>query len=169
VFSVYVIPILVFVILVFASIKRVNSFNSFIEGAKNAIPVAVSLLPYLVAVYMLIEVMTVSGLAKIIGDFVAPAFEWMGIPKELSMLIILKPFSGSGSMAVVNDLFAEHGVDSYIGRAASTIMASSDTLFFILAAYFARTKVKKFWLVIPISIVASIFGAVVACLIVKVL
>jgi len=168
-FSIFVIPVLVLVILIIAHIKKVNTFASFVEGAKGSLAAAASLLPYLVAMFLMIELLVASGIMATISSSLAPVFGFLGVPEELSLLILMRPFSSSASLTIVSDLYKTHGVDSQISRAASAIMASSDALFFIITVYFIKTKIKKLWLVIPIALISSLVGAVVASLIVQVL
>jgi len=162
VFSIYDIPVLLLAILIFAQIKKVNPFQSFVDGSKNAVEVVVGLLPHLAAMFLVIEVVVASGLSSHIATFISPAFGLVGVPSELSLLILTKPFSGSASLVILEELLKTHGADGHIGRTASVIMASSDTLFFILTVYFAKTKVKRFWLVVPIALLGNIFAAIVA-------
>ena len=93
----------------------------------------------------------------------------LGIPKELTKLVLIKPFSGSGSLAVLTDIFTKYGVDSYLSRCACVIYGSSETVFYIAAVYFAGAKTKKLAVPIIISLIASFFSCVFACLICKIL
>ncbi|MDD4833027.1 MAG: spore maturation protein, partial [Clostridia bacterium] len=88
----------------------------------------------------------------------------LGVPAELSELIILRPFTGSGSIAILNDIYAQYGVDSYVGRCASVIMGVSETVFYIAGVYFAKTEIKKLGCAIPVALVCSFIGCILACL-----
>jgi spore maturation protein B len=163
--SKYFIPILFLLILVYALFKKVKPYNAFTNGAKSAIPFASSIFPYLVSIFVLTELFETSGLSDIITSIISPIFKGFGIPNELSKLVLIKPFSGSGALAVLSDIYNTYGVDSYLSRCASVIYGSSETVFYIAAVYFAGAKTKNLTLPIIISLVASFFSCAFACLI----
>ncbi|MBE7089678.1 MAG: spore maturation protein [Clostridiales bacterium] len=167
--SKYIIPVLIIILLVFSVVKKVKPYNAFIEGAKQSIDLTFSIFPYLVGVLILSELFEISGLADMFSNLVSPLFSLFGIPKELTKLVIIKPFSGSGSLAILSDVYLKFGVDSYIARCASAIYGSSETVFFISSVYFAKSKNKKLFLPILISLIASFFSTVFACFICKIL
>lgn len=161
--SAYLIPILFLAIFVVAIVKKVKPYDAFTEGAKSAIPFAVSIFPYLTSIFVLTELFEVSGISNYLTTTLSPVFSFFGIPKEVTKLVLIKPFSGSGSLAVLNDIFTTYGVDSYISRCASAIYGSSETVFYIASIYFAGAKTKNLTKPIIISLVASFFSCVSAC------
>lgn len=165
----YVVPVIIILTLLFAVIKKVSVYDSFIIGIRESLSLIVSLLPYLASVFMLIEIFRVSGLSQKISDVLAIPLGYLGIPKELCELLILRPLSGSGSLAVVEKIFADYGVDSYVARSASVIMASNDTILYISAVYLSTSKDKSAGAAIPISVISSLFGAIAACLLCKIM
>ncbi|MBE7061739.1 MAG: spore maturation protein [Clostridiales bacterium] len=167
--SKYLIPILFFLIFVYALIKRVKPYDAFTLGAKEAIPFAMSVFPYLVSIFVLTELFEASGLSAFITKIISPVFSFLGIPKELTKLVLIKPFSGSGSLAVLSDIFTTYGVDSYLARSASVVYGSSETVFYVAAVYFAGAKTKKLTAPIIISLVASFFSCVFACFICRII
>lgn len=167
--SKYLISILFFLIFVYALIKRVKPYDAFTLGAKEAIPFAMSVFPYLVSIFVLTELFEASGLSAFITKIISPVFSFLGIPKELTKLVLIKPFSGSGSLAVLSDIFTTYGVDSYLARSASIIYGSSETVFYVAAVYFAGAKTKKLTAPIIISLVASFFSCVFACFICRII
>ena len=134
---IYVVPAIALLAFVLAAIKKVSVYDSFIAGTREAAALTVSLIPYLAAVYMLMELMRLSGLSEYIGKLLSPLFKLLGLPIELSELIILRPLTGSGSLAVLENIYAQYGVDSYISRVASVIMGSTDTVMYVAAVYFS--------------------------------
>lgn len=164
-----IIPILLLITLLIALLNNIKVYDSFVEGIIEAFNLVISILPYLASIFLAIELMRASGLSKLIGDFVAPVFKVFGIPKELCELLVLRPLSGSGSLSLLETIFQDYGVDSYISRCASVIMGCSDTIFYIVAIYFSTSKNKKTGLAIPISILASIIGAIIACAICRIM
>lgn len=163
--SKYFIPILFLVIFVFALIKKVKPYDAFTLGAKSAIPFAMSIFPYLVSIFVLTELFEVSGISNAISSFLSPFFRLLGIPKELTKLVLIKPFSGNGALALLNEIYATYGVDSYLSRCASVIYGSSETVFYVAAVYFAGAKTKKLTAPILISLFASFCSCVFACFI----
>lgn len=166
---IYVVPAIIILTVLCAVVKKISVYDSFIVGIRESLSLVVSLLPYLASVFMLIEIFRVSGLSQRLSDVLAIPLGWLGIPKELCELLILRPLSGSGSLAVVENIFAEYGVDSYAARCASVIMASNDTVLYITAVYLSTSKDKSAGAAIPISIVSSLFGAVAACLLCRIM
>lgn len=167
--SAYVIPVFVIVIIVYSFVKKSNAYDSFVFGAKTSFDLILTSLPYIVAIFIALELFTVSGLSKIVGNLLSPVFSIFGIPKQLCELVLIKPFSGCGSLAVLENIFDTYGVDSYIARAGCTIAGSSEAIFYVTAVYFSKTKVKKFRYAIIVSLIANFLGAVVGCAICRII
>lgn len=168
-FSVYILPLFFIVILGLAAFKKVRLYDSFTEGVKGAIPLTVSIFPYLVTIFIAAELFEASGLTDKISTFISPFFRLVGIPEEISKLVLLKPFSGSGSMALLSDIYAEFGADSYVSRCASVVYGSSETIFYIAAVYFAASKHKRLFKPIAISLIASAISCIFACFICRIM
>ncbi len=163
--SVYLIPLLFLAIFIYAVYKRVKPYDAFTLGAKSAVPFAVSIFPYLVSIFVLTELFEASGLSTLLLKFLSPIFGFFGIPKELSKLVLIKPFSGSGSLALLSEIYTEYGVNSYLARCASVIYGSSETVFYVAGVYFAGAKTKNLTKPILISLFASFCSSIFACLI----
>lgn len=161
----YFIPIFFIVILIYSLIKKVKPYDAFTNGAKSAIPFAISIFPYLVSIFVMTELFEASGLSALFTKILSPVFNFLGIPSELTKLVLIKPFSGSGSLALLSEIFSTYGVDSYLSRCACVIYGSSETVFYIAAVYFAGAKTKKLTAPIIISLIASFFSCVFACFI----
>lgn len=146
-----------------------NTYNIFVKGAKGAIDLVVSIFPYIVAIMISVALMRTSGLTDLLTKLVSPIFNFLGIPSEVSELVLLRPFTGSGSFALLNDIYAQYGPDSYVARCASVIMGSSETVFYVATVYFSQTKVKKLLYAIPCALVASLVAAVLSCLLCRVM
>ncbi len=162
--SAYILPILVIVLFLFAYIKRVPVFTRFAEGAEKAIKLVVSIFPFIAGIYLAVVLFRVSGLSAALSKTLAPVFDFIGVPSELTEFIVVRPLSGSGSLALLEDIYKTYGADSYTARCASVIMGSSETIFYVTAVYFSTTKVKKLKGAIPIALLATAVGAVVSCL-----
>jgi len=167
--SMFITPVLVLSLLIYAGIKKIDAYGAFVNGAKGAIDLAISILPFLVAIFMAVELFRVSGLSVWLSDLLAPVMNLVGMPKELTELVLLRPFTGSGSLALLDNIYATHGADSYIARAGSVIIGSSETVFYVATVYFAQTKVKRLLYAVPVALVACLASAIVACLICRVM
>lgn len=167
--SKYILPILIILILLYGIVKKKNIYNAFVVGSSSAFDLVLTSLPYIVAIFVAVEIFNISGLSVMFADFVSPFFEFCGIPKELSQLVILKNFTGCGSLALLEDIFATYGVDSYIARAGCCIAGCSEAIFYITAVYFSKTRVTKFRYAIPVGVVANFLGAVFSCWICRVI
>ena len=157
-----IIPLLFAALFVFALFRKVRLYDCFTEGVKDAIPLAVSLFPYLAAVLILSELFEQSGLSQALTALIAPALNALGIPPEIAKLVLIKPFSGSGATAVLSELFAAYGADSYIARCACVAFGSSETVFYVSAVYFAGHK-KKLLRPIVIALAANFLSIVLGC------
>lgn len=167
--SVYIVPIFLIFLLLYASYKNLNTYNIFVNGAKGAIDLVVSIFPYIVAIMVSVALMRVSGLTNLLTTLVSPVFSFLGIPPEVSELVLLRPFTGSGSFALLNDIFTIYGADSYISRCACVILGSSETVFYVATVYFSGTKVKKLLYAIPCALVASFAAAILSCLLCRIM
>ncbi len=166
--SAYILPIVILLIFCYGFVKRVNCYSSFTKGARKGLDLILDIFPFIIAIMVMVEVFRVSGLSYYIAYALRPIFNFLHIPTELCELILLKPFTGSGSLALLNDIYLNYGVDSYIARCASVIMGSSETVFYISTVYFSKTKVKRLGYAIPVSLFVNIISAIISCLICKV-
>jgi spore maturation protein B len=152
--SVFFIPGIITVIILHGLWKKVPVYDSFVEGAKSGFAVALEILPFILAIFIGIEAMVSSGAMEYLEGFLGPFLERAGIPRELTSLIILRPVSGSGSLALVERLVTVYGADSFLGKAASVMAGSCETVFYVIAVYFGATSVKK----IRHSLLAGLVG-----------
>ena len=159
----YIIPVFIVFILLFSLIKKINAYDSFVSGAKQAIDLCINTFPYLVAIFAIVELLQASGLSIIISNLAAPIFNFFGIPSELTEFLILRPFTGSGSIGMLSKLFSLYGPDSYVSKCACVIMSCSETTFYVIAVYFSTTKIKKLKYIIPVCLLSAFIGAVIAC------
>ena len=163
-----IIPALFFALFLYALLKKVRLYDCFTEGVKEAVPLLLSIFPYLAAMLMLSELFEQSGLSAALTQALSPAFSALGIPPEISKLVLLKPFSGSGSTALLSELISAYGADSYIARCAAVAYGSSETVFYISAVYFAGSK-KNLAKPVVISLISNFISVILGCLLCKVL
>ena len=163
--SKYILPSRIRLLLSYSLIKRNNTYNSFVVGAKTSLDLILTSFPYIATIFIALEIFEVSGLSYVFSDFVSPVFEFVGIPRELSQLVILKNLSGCGSIALLENIFATYGVDSYLARAGCVICGCSEAIFYVTAVYFGKTKITKFRYAIVVGVLANLIGAIVGCLV----
>lgn len=160
----YIIPILLIALIVFSQYKKQNTYQNFVKGAQKSLTLIFEIFANIVAIFIIIELFKESGISSFFNTIFSPILHLFSIPPELCNLIILKPFSGSGSLALLSDIFSSYGVDSYIGRCASVIIASSETVFYVSSVYFSKTKVKNLGYAIPLALFVTFLSSILACL-----
>lgn len=165
----YIIPILLIILIVYGSIKKVNVYQSFCYGAKNSINLVYNIFPYICAIMVCVALFRISGLSSLLVNILSPLFNFLGIPTQVCELVLLRPFTGSGSVSMLENIISTYGADSYISRCAACILSSSETVFYVSAVYFADTKVKNIAPAIIIALIGNIVGAVASCLLCKIM
>ena len=163
----YVIPVLFFITLILSAIKKKNAYGAFVDGSKNAINLVCEIFPYILTVLVAVHVFRACGLAETLANSIGGAFEMFGIPRQLCELIIIRPVSGAGALAVLENVYSVYGVDSYIGKCASIVYGSSETVFYVCAVYLSGIKKKKILYAIPLSLAATFIGYIVGCAVIK--
>ncbi|MDR0820970.1 MAG: spore maturation protein [Oscillospiraceae bacterium] len=151
-FSNYVIPAIIAIVFTAGLIKKVDVFAVFLDGVKDGAKTITEIFPALFCLMLAVGVVKSSGAAAMFADLLAPITNLIGFPKEVLPLAVLRPFSGSGSIAVYEGILKDNGADSFASRVASAIIGSSETTFYTLAVYFAATKVKKTRYALPAAL-----------------
>ena len=127
--SVYAIPVFIVSFIVFGLIRKVNVYECFVEGAKSGVESMFGIIAPLVGLMVAISMFRESGALEIIAKALSPILSYVGLPAEVLPLSILRPISGSASLALVTDIFKTYGPDSQIGKIASVMMGSTETTF----------------------------------------
>lgn len=164
-----IIPAIFIALFVYSAIKKVKVYDAFCLGVKKALKTVYTVFPYIATVIMMTELFSASGLSDKLSQNLSPVFKLIGIPEEITPLVLIKPFSGSGSLSVLSELLAEYGADSYIGRCASVVFGSSETVFYVSAVYYSEAKIKKTMKPIIISLTSSLIATVIACLLCRII
>lgn len=141
--SAFSVPLAVIIIIAFGAAKKIPVYDAFVEGAKGGVKNTFSVIPPLVGLMVGIYALRASGAVDLAAKALSPLLSFLKMPPEVLPLAILRPISGSGSLAVVSDIFKNFGCDSYIGRCASVMMGSTETTFYTLAVYFGSVKIKN--------------------------
>ena len=168
-FFALLIPLIFLLTFLYAGLKKVRIFDEFTAGASKAIPLVVSIFPYIAAITVLARLLTASGLEDRLLALLAPIFRGMGIPQEIAGLVLIKPLSGSGSIAMLSEILSRYGVDSYVARCACVAYGTAETVFYVAAVYFAGIKRKKLPLALTFSLVAYLLSVVVCCLLCRIM
>lgn len=152
------IPLTILIIIVYGLTEKQLVFDTFIEGAKEGLQIVVNIFPTLLGLFLSINVLRESGIIEKFTKLVLPALSLLKIPPEILPLAVLRPISGSASMAVATDIMSKYGVDSLIGLIASTIMGSTETTIYTIALYTSAIKVKKVRFVLIAALAADFIG-----------
>lgn len=160
----YTIPVFIIIVLAFALVKKVNIWSAFTTGGMRGLKCAVDILPSLLGLVVAIEILSQSGALDALSELLAPLCGLLGIPKEIFPLSIMRSVSGSGSMAVFQNILSTHSPDSYIGRTASVIMGSTETTFYTLSIYFAATRAKSIRYCLGCALLGDLTGSIVGSL-----
>lgn len=148
--------------------RRINVYESFIEGAKEGFSTAVGIIPYLIAMLVGIGVFRASGAMDLLAEGLLSLFESLGWDSrwvEALPTMLMKPLSGSGARGLMVDAMQTHGADSFVGRLACTVQGASDTTFYIIALYFGAIGIRRTAYAVPYSLLADLAGAVTATLV----
>ncbi|HEX6315447.1 MAG TPA: nucleoside recognition domain-containing protein [Gemmatimonadaceae bacterium] len=156
------------VFILMATIRRVNVYESFIEGAKDGFNVAIRIIPYLIAILVAIGVFRASGALDALVDGVGRLFSALGLRTDFIPALptaLMKPLSGSGARGMMVDAMNTYGADSFVGRLASVLQGATDTTFYILALYFGSVGVRRTRHAVACGLIADAVGIVAAILI----
>ena len=163
----FVMPAFACIIVVFGLIKRVPVFDIFLKGAKEGMQILYNIAPTIIGLVFAVDLLRSSGAIDAICNFIEPVADYLGFPKEIVPLVLLRPVSGSGSTALLTSLYEQCGPDSFAGRVASVLAGSSETTFYAIAMYFGCIKVKKIRHTLFAAIIADITAAVMSVLTVR--
>ena len=145
--------------------KKLNVYNSFIEGAKSGFNVAVSLIPYCVAILAAVGVFRASGALDLLQGWLKAGVEYCGLNSDFVGAVpvaLMKPLNGSGARGMMLECFESFGPDSFVGHLASVLQGSTDTTFYILAIYFGSVGIKKYRYSVTCGLMADVAGMIAA-------
>lgn len=148
-------PLIILGIVIYGVTEKNKVYDSFIQGATEGIKIVFQLLPTLIGIFVAVGALRSSGILDTIIRFISPVTELLKFPKEILPLTLLRPISGSASMAVATDIMKTYGVDSFIGMITSTIMGSTETTFYTIAVYTSCVKIKKTRFVLIAALLAD--------------
>lgn len=137
-------------------LRRVEVFSVFCEGAAEGLRTCADILPALVLLICFIGLLESSGAVEVLTALLTPLCEAVGFPEECMPMVLLRPFSGSGAIAVYDGIAAQNGVDSFAGRVAAVLLGSSETTFYTIAVYFSAVKIRNTRYAVPAALTADL-------------
>lgn len=161
-------PLVIFIIIFNGIREKKSVFDIFLKGAKDGIEITLKIFPTLIGLFFAIGLLRSSGIIDFITNLIFPVLKFIEFPTEIVPLALLRPISGSASMAVATDIIRESGVDSYLGLVASVIMGSTETTLYTIAVYSSSVKIKNTRGIILAALAADITGIVVSIVICKI-
>ncbi|WP_440895770.1 spore maturation protein [Amphibacillus sp. Q70] len=169
VISMIAIPLFVLIVLVVGTFKKIPTYDLFVEGGKEGLSMAISLLPYLLGMLVSISIFRSSGALDFLINLLKPLLDIVRVPSEIVPLALTKPISGTAALAVTSDLLKSFGPDSFIGRLASTMQGSTDTTLYIITIYFGSVGIKKMGDALKVGLLTDLIGIITAITIITIL
>ena len=157
-FSNYAILIFILITIIVGLKEKKNIFELFIKGAEEGGEIAIKLFPTFLGLMVAVSMLSNSKVLEAITNILSPIFRWVGINEHLIPLIVLRPISGSTTMAITTELITKFGPDGEIGLIASTIMGATETTIFVVALYSSTVKIKDVKEVIIIGLIGDMIG-----------
>lgn len=152
------IPLLIFGIVGYGLMSRHHIYEEFIEGAKDGFETVIGIMPTLIGLMVAVGILRASGFLEAFASVCAVFTEKIGFPSELLPVTVVKMFSSSAATGLLLDLYKEYGADSYLGRAASIMMSSTETIFYTMSVYFMTVKIKKSRYTLAGALLATLAG-----------
>lgn len=163
------IPTVILIILLYGVAEKNKVYDTFLEGAKDGIEIVFKLFPTLVGIFLAVGALRQSGIIDLIIKLISPITNLLKIPNQILPLAMLRPISGSASMAVAVDIMQKYGVDTTIGLITSTIMGSTETTLYTIAVYTSCVGVKKTRFVLFAALIADFVGMITSVVIWQIL
>lgn len=158
--SSFIIPAIMFFIVVYGMYKKTNVYDDFVDGAMGGLKTVVKVMPTLIGLMVAVGVLRQSGFMDFVGKWFGKVTEPLGFPGELMPVTIVKAFSSSAATGMVLDIFKKYGPDSYLGMVTSLMMSSTETIFYTMSVYYITAGVKKTRWTLAGAILATIAGTI---------
>ena len=162
-----IIPVFLLLVVVYGVGKKVRVYDCFVAGAKDGIMVVVKIFPYLLAIFVAVKSFQASGAFDSAQELFRGLFIAFHVPIEVIAIAIIKPLSGSASLAVFTDIIKTTGPDSLASRISAVIMGSAETTFYVLAVYLGAVGIKKTRYLVSVCVISDIVGMIIAIGVVK--
>jgi len=162
-----VIPLILLGSAAWALYRRVDVFHAITTGVGEGLGTVVKIFPNLVCLLTAVYMLRASGAMEAFAALLTPAFDLLGVPAEVAPLMVVRPISGSGALAIGSEIIEAHGPDSRIGRTAAVLLGSTETTFYTIAVYFGAAGIQKTRYAIPAALCADMVGFFMAALTVR--
>lgn len=139
----FIIPFVIFLIVCYGCMMKVNVYDSFIKGAKGGFSTVIRIMPTLVGLMVAVGILRASGFLECLADMIGNVTQHVGFPGELVPLTVVKLFSSSAATGLLLDIYKEYGTDTLLGLIASISMSCTETIFYTMSVYFMTAKVSK--------------------------
>lgn len=163
------IPVIIILIILYGLKEKVKVFDTFLDGAKEGIEIVFKMFPTLIGIFLAVGALRNSGIIELIVNLITPITDLLQIPSQIMPLAILRPISGSASMAVAVDIMQNYGTDTLVGIITSTIMGSTETTFYTIAIYTSCVGIKKTRGILLAALAADIAGMVASTIICRIM
>ncbi|GLO66479.1 MULTISPECIES: spore maturation protein [Oceanobacillus] len=167
--SIWIIPCFILVILLMAAVRKIPAYDLFVEGGKEGVKTAFSLLPFLVGMIVAISILRSSGAMEAFVQLISPILSIFGIPSEVLPLALIRPISGTAALGMTTELISTYGPDSFIGRIASVMQGSTDTTLYIITVYFGAVGIKKIRYALKVGLLADLIAILSTIVLVKIM
>ncbi len=167
--SICILPSIVFVVLIWAMVKKVPAYEVFTEGAKEGFKTAVRIIPYIVAIMVAVGMLRASGFIDILGNLLKTPLEYLKIPVDVLPLMVTRSLSGGATIGMFSDIVSNTGADSFASKLGAVIVGSSETTFYVLAVYFGAVGIKKFRHAVITGVLADIIGVILAVIVCRIM
>ncbi len=151
----------------YALYRKVDVFSVFLKGARKGLETAVGILPIMVGMLTVVYMLRASGAVDVAASALSPVFGLLGIPKECAALVLLKPVSGGGGLAMGSELMKSFGPDSYIGRVAAVMLGASETSLYTISVYSGHLGLSRLRYAVAAALLADITAFTVSAALVR--
>lgn len=162
-------PLIILLIVFYGLIEKRKVFDDFLDGAKEGLGIVISILPTLIGLFVAIGALRSSGILDIIVRILNPLLSVVSFPTELMPLAMLRPISGSSSIAIATDIMKNYGTDTTLGMMASVIMGSTETTLYTIAIYTSCVKIKKTRFILLAALIADFVGIVTSVVVCRIM
>lgn len=162
-------PLVILIIVCEAFKEKISIFDIFLKGAVEGVEISLKIFPTLIGLFFAIGMLRSSGIIEFIIKLITPILDFVHFPNQVVPLAMLRPISGSASMAVATDIIKSNGVDSFVGIVAAVIMGSTETTLYTIAVYTSSVNIKNTRGVLLAALAADLTGIVVAVLVCRLL
>ena len=165
----FILPIIVLIIVFYGIIKKVDIFDTFIEGVKEGLSMSLQIFPTILAMIVAINILLNSNIIYDLTNLIKPVLNLFHFPGEILPLALMRPISGSSSLIIMNDILVKYGADSFVGRVAAVIQGSTDTTIYILGLYFGSVGIKKIKYSLVVGLLSDFMCVIIALIVISIL